>query len=378
MSNHTVEDFAIIRQVNVMRIKESKEQGQKVVGIYCTYCPQELILAAGAIPVGLCGTSEAPIALAEETLPRNLCPLIKSSYGFAAGDTCPFFHFSDLVIGETTCDGKKKMFELMQEIKPVYVMQLPHVHQNENSFNLWVEELRSLRTWLEKNLDTTITDEGLWKAIDEINQETAAAKAICDINQMNPPPISGLDLLTITWSRSFNSNKAEVIEMLKGLREEYINNTVTDNIGRPRVLLTGCPVGLGSEKVVRLIEEAGGSMVAMENCSGYKTLELQTERKQDDPIVALARKYLQIPCSCMTPNPYRMELLERMMEEFKVDAVIDLTWQACHTYNIEAYDVGRLVKSKNIPFLHLESDYSNSDLESLKVRIEALLEMVEK
>ncbi len=291
MSNHTVEDFAKIRQVNVMRIKEGKEQGQKVVGIYCTYCPQELILAAGAIPVGLCGTSEAPIALAEETLPRNLCPLIKSSYGFAAGDTCPFFHFSDLVIGETTCDGKKKMFELMQEIKPVYVMQLPHVHQNENSFNLWVEELRSLRTWLEKNLDTTITDEGLWKAIDEINQETAAAKAICDINQMNPPPISGLDLLTITWSRSFNSNKAEVIEMLKGLREEYINNTVTDNIGRPRVLLTGCPVGLGSEKVVRLIEEAGGSMVAMENCSGYKTLELQTERKQDDPIGALARKY---------------------------------------------------------------------------------------
>jgi len=266
----------------------------------------------------------------------------------------------------------------MQEIKPVYVMQLPHVHQNENSFNLWVEELRSLRTWLEKNLDTTITDEGLWKAIDEINQETAAAKAICDINQMDPPPISGLDLLTITWSRSFSSNKAEVIEMLKGVREEYINNAPTDNTGTPRVLLTGCPVGLGSEKVVRLIEEAGGSMVAMENCSGYKTLELQTERKQDDPIVALARKYLQIPCSCMTPNPYRMELLERMIEDFRVDAVIDLTWQACHTYNIEAHDVGRLVKSKNIPFLHLESDYSNSDLESLKVRIEALLEMVEK
>jgi len=377
VSNHTVEDFAKIRQVNVMRIKEGKEQGQKVVGIYCTYCPQELILAAGAIPVGLCGTSEAPIALAEETLPRNLCPLIKSSYGFAAGDTCPFFHFSDLVIGETTCDGKKKMFELMQEIKPVYVMQLPHVHQNENSFNLWVEELRSLRTWLEQNLDTTITDEGLWKAINEINQETAAAKAICDINQMDPPPISGLDLLTVTWSRTFSSNKAEVIEMLKEVREEYINNAPTDKTGRPRVLLTGCPVGLGSEKVVRLIEEAGGSMVAMENCSGYKTLELQTDQSQDDPIVALASKYLQIPCSCMTPNPYRMELLEQMMENFKVDAVIDLTWQACHTYNIEAYEVGRLVKSKNIPFLHLESDYSNSDLESLKVRIEALLEMVE-
>jgi benzoyl-CoA reductase/2-hydroxyglutaryl-CoA dehydratase subunit BcrC/BadD/HgdB len=66
------------------------------------------------------------------------------------------------------------------------------------------------------------------------------------------------------------------------------------------------------------------------------------------------------------------------MHEFRADAVIDLTWQACHTYNIEAHTVGKLVKEKGLPYLHLESDYSTSDLESLKVRIEAMLEMVEK
>ena len=130
------------------------------------------------------------------------------------------------------------------------------------------------------------------------------------------------------------------------------------------------------EKVVRLVEEAGGCIVAMENCSGYKTLELQSDTGMGDPIIALAQKYMAIPCSCMSPNPYRMELLERMLEEFRVDAVVDLTWQACHTYNIEAFDVGRLVKAKGLPYLHLESDYSNSDLETLKIRIEALLEMV--
>ena len=110
MLDEFMQGFASAREVNLMRIKEAKENGTKVVGIYCTYCPQELVLAAGAIPVGLCGTSENPIAAAEETLPRNLCPLIKSSYGFAVTDTCPFFHFSDFIVGETTCDGKKKMF----------------------------------------------------------------------------------------------------------------------------------------------------------------------------------------------------------------------------------------------------------------------------
>ncbi len=108
MSNINVDNFMKIREVNVMKIKEGKEKDLKVVGIYCTYCPQELVLAAGAVPVSLCGTKEEPIAAAEEILPRNLCPLIKSSFGFAVSDTCPFFHFSDLIIGETTCDGKKE------------------------------------------------------------------------------------------------------------------------------------------------------------------------------------------------------------------------------------------------------------------------------
>lgn len=117
-------------------------------------------------------------------------------------------------------------------------------------------------------------------------------------------------------------------------------------------------------------------MVCMENCSGYKTLELQIEMRGEDPLIALARKYMSVPCSCMSPNPYRLELIERIMADFKIHAVIDLTWQACHTYNIEAYGVSTMVRGKGIPYLHLESDYSSSDLENLKLRIEALLEMV--
>ncbi len=372
-----LEDFTSIRGASLIKIKEAKDEGQKVVGIYCTYCPQEMILAAGAIPVSLCGTSETPIADAETVLPRNLCPLIKSSYGFAVTDTCPFFHFSDLIIGETTCDGKKKMFEIMQEIKPVYVMQLPHLHQLDAALELWIKELRRLRSTLEEELDVEISDEKLWDAIRKVNHETMAVKAICDLNKKNPPVLNGLDLLTVTWSRNFSSDKEELFTMLNELQQGLATNQESEaNANKPRVLLTGCPVGLGSEKVIRLVEESGGLIVAMENCSGYKTLELQSDTELDDPIIALAQKYMEIPCSCMSPNPYRFELLERMLEEFQVDAVVDLTWQACHTYNIEAFTVGNLVRDKGLPYLHLESDYSSSDLETLKVRIEALLEMV--
>lgn len=377
MLDEFMENFGQAREINLMRIKEAKDKGRKVVGIYCTYCPQELILAAGAIPVGLCGMSENPIAAAEETLPRNLCPLIKSSYGFAATDTCPFFHFSDLVVGETTCDGKKKMFEIMQDIKPVHIMQLPHLSSHPASFELWVSEIRRLKTRLEEELDVTISDADIWEAIEVINQEKRAIKAMFDLNQSDPPRLSGMEMLTASWSRSFSSDKGEMIANLNNLVDEVQSQPSNGKSKAPRVLLTGCPVGLGTEKVIRLTEDLGAHIVAMENCSGYKTLELQADTAGSDPIVALAEKYLAIPCSCMSPNPYRLELLARMMADFRADAVIDLTWQACHTYNIEAHDVGKLVREKGLPYLHLESDYSSSDLESLKVRIEAMLEMVD-
>lgn len=378
MKDEFLEGFASARELNLMRIKGSKDSGLKVVGVYCTYCPQELILAAGAIPVGLCGMSEIPIAAAEEVLPRNLCPLIKSSYGFAATDSCPFFYFSDLIVGETTCDGKKKMFELMREMKPVHVMQLPHLKNTKASFELWVEEIRCLKDRLEKELQVTISDEDIWKAAEVVNQEKKAIKAMFDLNKADPPPLSGMEILTAAWARSFSSDKVEMINNLNGLVREAGNQPENGKTPAPRVLLTGCPVGLGTEKVIRLTEELGAYVVAMENCSGYKTLDLQVDIGSGDPIVALAEKYMAIPCSCMSPNPHRLELLDRMIDDFRADAVIDLTWQACHTYNIEAYEVGKLVNSKGLPYLHLESDYSNSDLESLKVRIEAMLEMAEK
>ena len=378
MSKISVEDFLKIRERNLMKIKEGKETGLKVVGIYCTYCPQELILAAGAGPVGLCGTKEEPIAAAEEILPRNLCPLIKSSFGFAVSDSCPFFHFSDLIIGETTCDGKKKMFEIMGEMKPVHVMQLPHSQDSRVSYDLWVEEIRALRSKLEEELHVKISDADIWEAVEQVNRETSAAKALCDLNKADPPVLNGLDLLTITWSRSFGIDKSELAAMLEEMTEVLQARPSQIAAGKPRILLTGCPVGLGTEKVIRLVDELGGNVVCMENCTGYKTLSLQTSTAFADPIEALAQKYLQIPCSCMSPNHHRLELLGQMIDEFKVDAVIDLTWQACHTYNIESYEVGRLVKEKELPYLHLESDYSSSDLEALKVRIEALMEMVKE
>lgn len=377
-----LENFKEIREQNIISIKQAKEDGTKVVGIYCTYCPRELVMAAGAIPIGLCGTREEPIAAAEMDLPRNLCPLIKSSYGFGISDTCPYFHFSDLVIGETTCDGKKKMFELMKEFKPMHIMNLPQIADLPQSKQMWHEELKRLQTKLEDFLGVVITEESLREAIHTVNEENRVLQSLFDLNKARPALISGTDMLTVSWQIGFQINRREGVAMMDRLVADIQamadQGHCVGNESTPRILLTGTPVGLGSEKVITLVEESGGLVVAMENCGGYKTVELRVdENSTEDPLLLLADKYLKIPCSVMSPNTGRLELLERMIKEFSIDAVIDLTWQACHTYNVESFHVAKLVQEKlGLPFLQLETDYSSSDSEVLRVRIEALLEMV--
>jgi len=381
MKSNIAEGFQEIREQNIMKVKEAKEQGQKMVGLYCTYCPKELVLAAGAIAVGLCGTREEPIAFAEKHLPRNLCPLIKSSYGFAVSDTCPYFHFSDLIIGETTCDGKKKMFELMADLKETVVMNLPQNPLQEASLELWASELRRVKELLEERFQTELSDEKIRAAINLTNREARVMKRLYDLNKARPALISGLDMLTVSWQVGVNVDREEGIGMLEDLitrvQENAAQGGTAGAAATPRILLTGTPVGLGSEKIIALVEESGGLVVVMENCGGYKTVDiLADESDQRDPLRVLAEKYMKIPCSVMSPNRGRLELIDKMIDEFQIDGVIDLTWQACHTYNIESFWVSDLVKQKGLPFLQIETDYSASDRETLRVRIEAFLEMV--
>lgn len=118
-------------------IQSQREKGKSVVGIYCGYAPLEVIRAIDAVPAVLCAFADKTIEAAEVVLPPNLCPLIKSSYGFIITDTCPFFALSDAVIAETTCDGKKKMFELISHIKPLHVMDLPQLPDEYEAHHNW-------------------------------------------------------------------------------------------------------------------------------------------------------------------------------------------------------------------------------------------------
>lgn len=372
------ESFSEARKNGFVAAKELKDKNIPLVGTFCTYMPQEIPMAAGAVVVSLCSTSDETIGEAEKDLPRNLCPLIKSSYGFGKTDKCPYFYFSDLIVGETTCDGKKKMYEYLGEFKPVHVMQLPNSQNGEKSFELWKSEVIELKKLIEESFNVEITEEAIKEAIKLKNKERKALKDFYSLGKLNPPAITGSDILNVVYGATFKFDKEKSIKEISALTEkvkqEYEQGKRLDS--KPRILITGCPIGGAAEKVVKAIEDNGAYVVAFENCTVAKANELLVDENKD-VFDALSEKYLAIGCSCMSPNPNRTDLLGKMIEEYKVDGVIDVVLQACHTYAVETLSIKRFANEKhNIPYMAVETDYSQSDIGQLNTRMTAFIEML--
>lgn len=376
------ESYNEARQKGFLRMKELKEQGARVVGMFCSFVPVELIYAAGALPVGLCAFTEEPIPAAEADLPRNLCPLIKASYGFALTDTCPYFYFSDFVVGETTCDGKKKMFELMDEIKDTYVMQLPH-SRDAQALAFWREQIIAFQRKLEEFYGITITEEEIRAAIRLKNRERDVMRRYLELGQLNPAAMSGYEMGTRVDAGSFSFDlEQRCAEMEKRIEEvlaDWEANYKGKPTGRPRLLVTGCPNAGVREKIIRAVEEMGADVVAFDTCNGIREKVEKVDESEPDVYNALARKYLNINCSVMSPNDSRREYIGAMIDSYQVDGVIEIVLQSCHTYDVEAHFIKRFVtQEKGIPYLNIETDYSQADKGQINTRLAAFLETIEK
>ena len=364
-----------------IQVKELKEAGVPVVGTYCTYTPWELIRAAGGIAVTLCSTSEKPIAAAELHLPRNLCPLIKSSYGFALTDTCPYFHFCDLVVGETTCDGKKKMYEYLAELRPTHVMQLPQTTDHVLSQELWRYEVMRLKKKLEGQFGVQITEEKLRAAIELRNKMHQTMLRFYDLSQLDAPVVTGRETMLVSdylkFTIDYEKSMALVDELTKKLKENYLEGERRVNPDAVRILITGCPMGKSLEKVADAIEspDAGGVVVGFENCGNLKCSSIAVDETKD-PISAITEKYLNIPCSVMSPNHGRIALIKEYVQKYRAAGVADVILQACHTYSVESRAIKEALKKENVGYISIETDYSQGDSGQLSTRFGAFTEML--
>jgi benzoyl-CoA reductase/2-hydroxyglutaryl-CoA dehydratase subunit BcrC/BadD/HgdB len=369
--------------VRVAEIKAKREAGSKFVGTFCIFVPEEIFLALDVQSLALCGGTAETIPHAEKTFPRNICPLVKSTLGLAFSGTCPYSALEDLAVGETTCDAKKKTWDVLGRDGDFHVLEVPQ-KKGRSGRELWLDEVRAFARRIEDLTGRELDADRLFRAVRLMNRKRRALAGLHELRKADPPPISGTDALVVMQAALIDDTErfTRALEILVGELESRVASGISPFVpGTRRIILSGCPSVLGNWKVHDLVESAGAVIVADETCTGTRYFSHEVDesgRGVDRLLAAVADRYLKIECSCFTPNVEREETVVRMAKEFKADGVLQYILHACHTYNIEAVNVAVALKAAGVRSLKIETDYAEEDAGPLGLRIEAFLESLDR
>ncbi|MEO0074646.1 MAG: double-cubane-cluster-containing anaerobic reductase [candidate division WOR-3 bacterium] len=363
----------------VQELIDNKAKGNKTVGTFCIYVPDELILAVDLIPIALCGGTQFSIPYAEKMFPRDICPLVKSTLGLAFSKTCPYAPIKSLAVGETTCDAKKKTWEILAKKVNFHVLEVPQ-KKKDLDYKIWRDEIDEFKNKIEELAGRKVTAQKLSQTIKIMNDKRKALQKLTELRKNDPPPISGLDALVVMQA-ALNDEPIRFTENLNKLNqelEERVKNGISPFVkGTKRVMISGTPAVMGNWKVHSLIEKSNAVVVFDETCTGsryFENLVSENFNELDKQLDALADRYLKINCACFTPNEERLENVVKKIDEYKIDGVVHYVLQYCHGYNIETLKLDGALKEKNIPTLKIVTDYSEEDIGPLRTRIDAFIE----
>lgn len=284
-----------------LKIGESPE---KLIGTFCLPTPEELIYAAGAVPVRLSAGVHATTVIGDDYLPVLSCPIVKSTVGLSYLKLL-LYKRCNLVIIPTTCDWMKKLGEIMRDHIPVWTLEVPQVKERESARRHWVEEVYELKREIERFTGNKITKTRLQEAIRLIQRAQLEFRRLYRIRMMDTPVISGSDAMLIMnayfynrvdrWTAAMNRLNDELEERLR----EKVSVCPKD---APRIMLTGSPIIFPNWKLPHMIEEAGGIIVCDDLCSSnryiYDPIAID-EPTMADMMSAIAER----DTSCPVPVP---------------------------------------------------------------------------
>lgn len=369
-------------------IAAEKAKGKKVIGYTCLFAPTELISAANAIPVRVNSGWYDATKVGDRVVPVEVCPVIRSTIGAKMIELSPFLEQSDALINVLTCDGMTKLSEIMSDYKPVWGMNVPRVKDAPNSLRFWNEEIKRIKSEIEKFTGNKIGRNNLKTAIEETQRATKAFRRLQDLRK-GPPVIMGRDAMLVNQAYMWDDKKrwTEKTEALcKELDSRVLRRDWVCPPDTPRVLVTGTPMFWPDNwKLPTLVEEANpkGIIVADELCSGERILNDPIgvdEWNMDDMLNAIGDRYLMAStCPCFTSkngNEDRITWLVNKVKESNVQGVIYYVVRGCMLYAMEYTRVKKALDKINIPVYYLDTDYTREDVGQMKTRVEAFLEML--
>jgi benzoyl-CoA reductase/2-hydroxyglutaryl-CoA dehydratase subunit BcrC/BadD/HgdB len=361
--------------------REKELDGVPVVGQLCNFAPEELILAAGAVPVRLDIGCHHAAGEGEKLIPAEICCSVHAALGAVEKDLWPAASKLDLLIIATSCDAKKKLSAALSETREVFTLQLPVSHRETRAREWWRKEIERLAERLSKLTGKKITRGSLKEAVGLINRRTQAVRRLNDLRRNRRPPISGADALLVMQT-AFLADVAWWVEQTESLCDELEQRVAAEKgqVPRARILLSGSPVLWPDFKLPLLVQECGADVVADELCSGTQRLHhpVVVDEWTRGGLLRAAAERVLLPCTCpcFQETGARQDRLQELVESHQIDGILHHTLRLCQLYDMDAARLQKLFKEKDIPWQSLRTDFSPEDIGRIKNRIEAFVEMV--
>ena len=375
--------FQVLSDIYVEMKNVAKPADTKIVGTYCVMVPDELIYAVGAQPVKLCSGSYTAFAIGDDLVPRDACPLIKAVMGFQAMEVMPIYDDCALMVVPITCDCKKKMAGMLKQRVPTYALHVPTAKSEDRDMEQYVQELYQLIPELEAVTGQTITYQSLAESIDAMGFAQYQMSKFNEFKKHVPALIKGTHAMALMnafsylpvaqWSQQLHILNQELARRKKD--QHYVSKDK-----QPRIMITGSPVIFPNIKIPLLIEETGGILVGDETCMGERSLYDPTvvvDQSFDGLMRSLANRYTR-PCTCPTfvDNSQRIYRIKQMIADHQVQGVVYHVLRGCLVYDFEYQTLEDELGKLGVPVIRVESDYNEEDIEQLRIRIEAFIELI--
>jgi benzoyl-CoA reductase/2-hydroxyglutaryl-CoA dehydratase subunit BcrC/BadD/HgdB len=369
------------------KLLEAKNSGIKVVGYFCPYIPEELILAGGMLPLRLAfGGEQSAAGAGDEFLGPDSCPFARACLGYRLETKNEFYQLIDALCVAQTCENMKAVGEYWRKYLgiPVFTLGLTHTHDalrsKPQALEYFREELQLLRQQLSRFSGIPISDRNLRKAVQLCNSIRENLRTLFDYPRSTSSPISWYEVLHIAQA-GFVINRQEYLAELKQIvRQMSAKRPGPPTDKRVRLMLSGSVIAAGDDVILNLVNKAGGNIVADAVCTGsaFARKSVTIFGISGSPVEALAERYLyNIPCACMTDLDKRLNRITRIAGEYRVSGLIYYSLKYCDTWRSEFPLIrNHLNKEAGIPSLLLEPDYSSSDTGIIQTKIEAFIEMV--
>ena len=363
------------------QLMEAREKGLKIIASFPgNYVPEEIIFAAGAIPICLIHAADAEnINAAKVQVPDVMCSFSRAQIGELSLKTNPFYSMIDMLIAPITCQHLKKTAEIWEYRTDINLFKLGVPPDSDIDFGLeyFIERLNTLKQRVESMTENKITDQKLHEAIELYNRMRYLLRKISMMRRGISLPLSSSEFIFLNHA-SYYADPEFMVDFLEKTYEELENTSKAQDTHNARILLIGPNMAYGDDTINRLIEQTGLEIIIEELCEGirYYWSDIKTD---EDPIQSLAQGYLRdrLPCAFVRRSARRrFDFSMGLVNDFNISGVIWYELLGCEIYDAESYFFEQKLREKGIPMLIIESDYGAYDLPRLRTRVEAFVEMI--